>query len=358
MSHLLARKKSTSSLHRKPSKASSTTPRDQKPREEKSALYRNARYRTLLEIKDSFIKESKLGIVNASKSSYQTLLDAEQRVPKNSLFQNLAIYDNEHLKILIENVSEGWDNVISVTKPRLQSDYSVDFRREAFTDGQLQRLQPFVSDLTNTSYFMTTFYMYFSFLTCEVKCGAAALDIADQQNVYSATIAVRAIIELFKLVKREKEIDQEILVFSVLYDHTAVRIYGHYTVLEEEKTNFYRHPLSTSSILPLWMAKRNGRRTNSREMFMIYRCQLILKEYALQLIRYLLMWILTFRSRNFNTLNNSTLNRCLPSRMMTASEVSAILPRQMLRQLPPLQNKHKYQKAKKEAVTGSSHKRF
>ncbi|EQL31617.1 hypothetical protein, variant [Blastomyces dermatitidis ATCC 26199] len=279
MSHLLARKKSTSSLHRKQLEASSvissTTPSDQMPREEKSAPYENAHYRMLLQTKGSFMKESKLGITDASKSSYQTLLDAEQRVPENSLFhdnlfektcekmqdrneamviqditrlivpsaENLAIYGNEHLKFLIESVSEGWNNAIPVTKPRPQPDYSVGFRREAFTDDQLQRLQPFVGDLTDTSYFMATFYMYFPFLTCEVKCGAAALDIADQQNAHSATIAVRATIELFKLVKREREVNREILAFSVSHDHTAVRIYGHYAVLEGEKMNFYRHPI-------------------------------------------------------------------------------------------------------------------
>jgi hypothetical protein len=48
--------------------------------------------------------------------------------------------------------------------------------------------------------------MYFPFLTCEVKCGAAALDVADQQNAHSMTIAVRGIVELFRLVKREKEL--------------------------------------------------------------------------------------------------------------------------------------------------------
>ena len=33
--------------------------------------------------------------------------------------------------------------------------------------------------------------MYFPFLTYEVKCGAAALDIADRQNTYGMTVAVR-----------------------------------------------------------------------------------------------------------------------------------------------------------------------
>jgi hypothetical protein len=46
--------------------------------------------------------------------------------------------------------------------------------------------------------------MYFPFLTCEVKCGAAALNIADQQNAHSMTLIVRGTVELFRLVKREK----------------------------------------------------------------------------------------------------------------------------------------------------------
>jgi predicted nucleic acid-binding protein len=56
------------------------------------------------------------------------------------------------------------------------------------------------------SFFMSTYYMYFPFLACEVKCGAAALDVADRQNAHSMTLAVRGIIELFRLVKREKEL--------------------------------------------------------------------------------------------------------------------------------------------------------
>jgi hypothetical protein len=36
-------------------------------------------------------------------------------------------------------------------------------------------------------------------------------------------MAARAIVELFKLVKREKEINQEILAFSISPDHRTVR---------------------------------------------------------------------------------------------------------------------------------------
>jgi hypothetical protein len=87
--------------------------------------------------------------------------------------------------------------------------------------------------------------MYFSFLTCEVKCGAAALSIADRQNAHSMTLAVRAIVELFQLVKRGDEINREILAFSVSHDDTSVRIYGHYAVIDKatSTTTYYRHPI-------------------------------------------------------------------------------------------------------------------
>src|SRR5262249_18409898 len=101
------------------------------------------------------------------------------------------------------------------------------------------------------SYFMGTYYMYFAFLTCEVKCGAAALDIADRQNAHSMTLATRAIVELFRLVGREMELHREILAFSISHDYRAVRIYGHYPVIEGKDTTYYRHPIHEFSFTAL-----------------------------------------------------------------------------------------------------------
>ena len=88
---------------------------------------------------------------------------------------------------------------------------------------------------------MATYYMYFPFLTCKVKCSAAALNVADRQNAHSMTMAVRGIVELFRLVKREKELHWEILAFSLSYDHRTVRVYSHYPIIDGSKTTFYRH---------------------------------------------------------------------------------------------------------------------
>lgn len=93
--------------------------------------------------------------------------------------------------------------------------------------------------------------MYFLFLICEVKCGAAAFDIADRQNAHSITVAVRALIELYKTVKREKELNRKILAFSVSHDHRSVRIYNYYFVIKEDKTIFYRHSIHEFSFAAL-----------------------------------------------------------------------------------------------------------
>ena len=63
-----------------------------------------------------------------------------------------------------------------------------------------------MGELIETSFFIAIYSIYFLFLTYEVKYSAVVLDITDRQNTHSMTIAVRGIIELFRLVKREKEL--------------------------------------------------------------------------------------------------------------------------------------------------------
>ena len=74
-----------------------------------------------------------------------------------------------------------------------------------------------------------------------MKCSAIALDITDRQNAYSMTIALRGIIELFRLIKREIEIYQEILAFLVSHDYSLVRIYGYYPIINRNKITFYQY---------------------------------------------------------------------------------------------------------------------
>ncbi|KAI4165159.1 MAG: hypothetical protein LQ342_001027 [Letrouitia transgressa] len=286
-------KKVPRSLNRKQSDSSLNETCDQTNREKKSAPYRTTQYTVLLERKGSYMYESDLGITKGSEDLYQSLLELEQSVPKDSLFRDnlfkktcrkiegrnearvmqdiarlivpstetLATYGAAHLDKLIEGVNEGWKGSIPVEGPRPQPDYSVGFRRSAFNIEQLKKLDPFIGSVFETSIFVATYRMYFPFFTCEVKCGASAIDIADRQNAHSMTIAVRAIIELFKSVKREKELNQKILAFSISHDHRFVKIYGHYPIFEGDNVTFYRHQIHEFSFVALggkekWTAYR------------------------------------------------------------------------------------------------------
>ena len=275
---LLARPRSNNALRPVQSASGSglSTPSDQRPREQKSAAYQSARYETLLATKGSHMRKERQGPIEESRTLCRILLEEEQPVPKESLFDKEIFEDtcedirnrNEAKVIrdiaplivpsprssipgrpksfdsrLVETVNEGWNNSIPFQGPRPQPDYAVGFDRSAFSKEQINKLQPFVGELTDTSFFMATYFMYLPFLTCEVKCGATALDIADRQNLHSMTLAVRGVVELFKLVSRESELDRQILAFSISHDDRTVRIYGHYPIIEGRETSFYRHPV-------------------------------------------------------------------------------------------------------------------
>lgn len=47
------------------------------------------------------------------------------------------------------------------------------------------------------------------------------------------------------MLRRENKLHREILAFSLSHDHRTIRIYGHYPIINESKTSFYRHPIHT-----------------------------------------------------------------------------------------------------------------
>ncbi|KAL9123660.1 MAG: hypothetical protein Q9217_006929 [Psora testacea] len=312
--HFLAKKKSSSSLRRKKSQSTIQTPSDQQSREGKSSQYSNIEYEIRLEQKGSYMREyDDIDDTDKGKNMKilcKTLLETDQKLPQDSLFrddlfkrtcekvrnrneaiivqditrlivpsaENLAIYGARHLNYLFESVNEGWNSMVEFEGTLPQPDYSVGFGRSAFTQEQLNKLKPFVGEPGSklTTYFMATTRIYFPFLTCEVKCGAAALDIADRQNAQSMSVALRALVVLFRLVKREKELDREILAFSISHDHRSVRIYGHYAVIEEDKTTFYRYPIHTFDFTALdgkekWTAYKFTKNVYDIQMPKLYK---------------------------------------------------------------------------------------
>ncbi|KAF2182073.1 hypothetical protein K469DRAFT_740566 [Zopfia rhizophila CBS 207.26] len=276
--HALARKRSSASLRRKRSDTSinaetvlTRTPSDQQPRQQKSQLKERG----------SFMGKYEEGTTAESKELCQKLLRASQSPPEHTLFDDnlfedtlelikgrnetrvirdialliippaeiLAIRGAKRLKILRETTNADWNNAIPFCGPRPQPDYGLGFKREAFNREQIQKLQPFIgNEMEGWSYVAATYDMYLPFLTCEVKCGAAAMNIADRQNAHNRTVALQNLVELFRLVGREKELNREVNGFSISHSDVDIRIWGHYAVIDGRDATFYRHPIGEFSI--------------------------------------------------------------------------------------------------------------
>ncbi|MCJ1395927.1 hypothetical protein MMC18_008813 [Xylographa bjoerkii] len=258
MSSPLARKKSSAALYRKALESSSITP-SQKT-EGKSAPYKDLAYETLLAEQGSFLDEFHQGITDSSKDEIPILLNTKQKVPQDSLFRD-DLFKEACAKLRNRNEARVINDIARLIVPSAETlatygntylkplipDFCVGFKRSAFTRDQLKRLEPFTGNVLaatkSSSFFLATWRMYFPFFTCEAKCSSGGLDIANRQNAHSMTLAVRGIVELFKLVEREKELHRKVLAFSISHDNEAVRIFGHYSVIDGDKTTFYRHPI-------------------------------------------------------------------------------------------------------------------
>ncbi|KAG5298290.1 hypothetical protein I7I48_07695 [Histoplasma ohiense] len=293
----------TSSLRRTKSSTGLDEPSETSSRPRNPYSHRN--FETFLQTKGSFMRDYSDGLKNESLHLCQELLQNHLIIiPRNTVFDDSIFSSvcskleskNEigvvriiselivpsadiaicrgHFKFehLVVSINEAWSNSVSLdaasitTDPPLQSqqplkpppmpilkppqfqlprphpDYAVGFSYEAFTQEQLSKLRPFIGDISQTSFFLGTADMFFPFLTSEVK-GRTSLHIADRQNAHSMTLAVRGVVELFRIVKREKELNGDILGFSISHDSCSVRIYGHYPIINGKRVTYYRHAL-------------------------------------------------------------------------------------------------------------------
>ena len=273
---LLAKKKSAAFLHRQALETSTLTSTEKT--EVKSLPYRNAGYERELAIGGSYLDDTKEGIVEDSKTLCRTLLTTMQLVPQNTLFrddlfdetcrklrnrnearivedispliapsaENLATYGANKLSHLIFNTNERWGEFIPITDTCPQPDRCVGFSESTFTDIHVQKLKPYIGSLIPVNYlsfFLATWRMYFPFFACEAKCGIGEIDVTDKQNAHSISIEVRGIVKLFELAKCEEELHRKIIAFSISHDGKNVRIYGHYALIKDGATKFYRHPI-------------------------------------------------------------------------------------------------------------------
>ncbi|KAI9748176.1 MAG: hypothetical protein M4579_007292 [Chaenotheca gracillima] len=264
-----SRSRSSDSSRRSPSHegAESTVSRDAK-----YSAYKDSNYAVVLETKHSFMCPSEAGIVDEDRKLCRKLLCSEHPPLLDSMFQDklferfhnllqgrsearvyldlhpllvpsaetLFVRGNRSFHNLIQGYNDPWIKAIPFYGPRPQPDHTVGLKWSSFTDEQRRKLRV---EPNAKSYYTAREDIYFPFLTSEIKCGKQALDLADRPNAHSMTIAVRAIVELYRRAKRESEVHRRILAFSISHDDKAVRIYGHYAEIDGLTTAYYRHTI-------------------------------------------------------------------------------------------------------------------
>src|SRR5271155_1179652 len=236
----------------------------------KHSIYQDARYETMLESKNSFMRDSKQGPLPEELTYSKGLFTRTHPVPEDPLFggqllsqfltlledrselricidlhprlvpspELLSLQGADALDNLIEGHNDRWNQAIVFYNRLPQPDRTVAYRDRVLTDQQRRKLEivPIVSSL-----YTAREGTCFPFFTCEVKCGKQALDIADRANTNSMTIALRGVVELYRRAGCVMDIHRRFLGFSISHDDKNVRIYGHYPEIDGENTSYYSY---------------------------------------------------------------------------------------------------------------------
>lgn len=159
-----------------------------------------------------------------------------------------------------EEMSGDWTQCAPLGGTRPRPDYAYGLSSATFTEEECAKLKDYTNSNNPTKF---TDSMYFPFLVCEAKCGKKNINDADRQNAHSASIAVHAILQLFRTAGEEhaRSLSGHILVISVSHDNERVNIYGHFAVLRDGATSFHRYRLD-DYILDYHQGRHRNRASN------------------------------------------------------------------------------------------------
>ncbi|KAK3177092.1 hypothetical protein OEA41_008420 [Lepraria neglecta] len=163
--------------------------------------------------------------------------------------ENLFFSGEITLDYIGEEIQADWTGCATMGDTRPKPAYTAGLSRTAFTKEEIGKLENYTSFERP---FLFTPNLCFPFLICEAKIRYEGVYKADRQNIHSASIAVGAIIELYKAAfgttypDRMNELNGQVLAFSVSHNNTLVNLYGHYAVLSDDSTrkpSFYRYDI-------------------------------------------------------------------------------------------------------------------
>jgi hypothetical protein len=124
--------------------------------------------------------------------------------------------------------------------PLPKPDHSVGFPPNAFTQVQLDKLQPFLEDRRDGSSY---------FKGVKANCDEQVLQGVEQKNMQSMGRALTGVVELFKLAKRETELHRRSLGFSVSYNSSMACVHAYYPIVTkktstaEVKVSYHRREI-------------------------------------------------------------------------------------------------------------------
>ncbi|KEF50788.1 uncharacterized protein A1O9_13162, partial [Exophiala aquamarina CBS 119918] len=156
----------------------------------------------------------------------------------------LFVSGHQALEHVRDEISVEWSKGKTMGGPRPKPDCAIGMASSAFTDEESAKLKNYASYERPTLF---TDHLYFPFLLCETKCGNEGLDRADRQNMHSGSIAVDAIVQLYRAIGsgRESALNGEIIVFSISHNHESVKLYGHFPIIQGAEVSFYRYHATT-----------------------------------------------------------------------------------------------------------------
>ncbi len=162
-------------------------------------------------------------------------------VPSAELLWVCGVQELEHIT---EEISVEWTKCKTLGAPKPKPDLAIGIARSAFTEEEMAKLKNHTAFERPTSF---TDNMYFPFLLCEAKCGDQGINRGDRQNMHSSSVAVNAVIQLFRALdgNEASELSGQVLVFSISHDNERVKLYGHFAIIDEEKATFYRYPIAS-----------------------------------------------------------------------------------------------------------------
>lgn len=136
----------------------------------------------------------------------------------------LLVLGELNLTCIGREVSTPWTRYITMGGPTAKPGYTAGLLYAAFTREEMESLK---DHATPTRSFRVTQDLCFPFLICETKAGQNGLNEADRQNVQNASIAVRAIFELYQEAfgptdPRVRKLYGKALVFTVSHDNDRV----------------------------------------------------------------------------------------------------------------------------------------